>query len=261
VRIVPAIPDIGRPVITNSTTGQQDVKAGQTAVLSLGLSGEALSRPEQFRLAAVYANADPAGTEGAWTSATTLDGVDTNNQITIEPWARPVVNAKVLVPNGATAVDFSLRAQSLHNSPASDGQSLPLRLVVGKPLPVNEAGVRMHIGELGANAKEGMIDGVAGLLVRFRTNPVIRMQAEFTKAGRYTFSASVENAGADWTVTQPTDVVTAAVGDFSTVEFELALNAAGPATTKRLLTFTATTQDQGGASRTSSVSFPVMGFA
>jgi hypothetical protein len=264
VRIVPAIPDLGGPlVITNETTGQQPMKAGQTTVLSLGLSGEALSRPEQFRLSAVYTNADPVGTEGAWLSATSLVGVDVSSQITVGPGDRPVVNARVLVPSGATAVDFSLRTESLHNSPASDAQSLPLRLVVGRPPPSNDAGVQMHLGQhSGANAKVGLIDGVTGLLIRYNSTPVVRIEADFTAAGRYEFSGEIANAGTLWNLGSPSPpTFDADASSTTTVTFQLGLSATGPQNEKRALVVTAEVQDPGGSTRSSSITVPVVGFA
>lgn len=260
VRIVAAAPSIGgKPGIVNVSFGGMPIIAGAPAILAFELTGENLLRAEQFQLKVACTGADPAGTESQWVTSL-VGGV--GDSITITPGGTSLVNVRVTPPAGATSVTMSLQATSVHNSPASDAVSLPVRLMVGSPIPGSDSGARLSFGQGGNSIKFDSIDGVSGALVRYGANAILRIVSQFTEAGTYAFALNVADPGALWTVTPPAEPVRTPAGPANDeVDFQLKLSAAGPSNEKRIATVTATRQDAAGEGRVSTISFPISGFA
>ena len=259
VHVVPGVPTVGgKPVIRNVTTGQPTIQAGQTYTLSFQVDGQQLLTAEQFTLAPSYGTVAPPDSGPQWIAGAKVQG---SAQITLAPGEVKTIQVLATVPAGGTSGDLSLRVTSAHNSPGSDGQSLPLSLVVGQPAPNNDLGVGMVIGETGVNTRKASIDGEPGLQVRYGAGPLIRIDATFKDAGTYLFTVAVPNAGAVWTVTQPPEAVAVAANGNKTVTFNLKLNATGPVDEKRYLTVTASRQGAAPGAATSAIRFPITGFA
>jgi hypothetical protein len=266
VQVVPGAPPIGgRPRITNVTTDLPVIRAGTSYTFTFQLDGVALTAAEQFVLSAAYSNADPAGSEGAWQAATSL--VPAQDQITLQPGDPRTVGVRVTVPTVAKAVNLSLRARSVHNSPGSDGVSLPVPITVGEPGPNSDPSVTLRFGDIpeAAPMRVASIDGDEGLLVRYGRTVLVPIVAEWDATvtpATYAFSVSIENPGNLWALVG--DPVPATFNAFpgadQTIRFNLQLKVAGAADEKRTLTVTATRQEAGGPGRTSFTSFPITGF-
>ena len=265
VRVVPVAPSIGgKPVITNATTGGQAVTGGQTCAVTFQLAGGDLLRAEQFRLNVAFTNPVPAGTDTQ--RGVQMIGTDgaggPGDTITISPGDKRLVNAQFRVPAGVTSVTASLQATSVNNSPASDAVSLPVTLTLGQPVPSSDGGVQMSFGQGSPNLKFDLIDGLSGALIRYGATVILHITATYVEPGTYQFALAVDNPGALWTVTQPSQPVRTPAGPGTdSVDFMLKLSAAGPSSEKRVATVTATRQDAAGAGRSSVISFPIIGFS
>ena len=109
---------------------------------------------------------------------------------------------------------------------------------------------------------QDQIDGLSGALIRYGATVILHITATYVEPGTYQFALAVDNPGALWTVTQPSQPVRTPAGPGTdSVDFMLKLSAAGPSSEKRVATVTATRQDAAGAGRSSVISFPIIGFS
>jgi hypothetical protein len=266
VRIRPeAVTPEGRPTIANITTGVGAIEHGKTYTFLFRIDATDVSIEEEYHLRAVYSDVVDSS-EAKWKEATKLVGTAAGDMVSVKPTDPMSVGVSVTIPEDATSVALTLRAESVNNDPDSSGSSLKIPIVVGEDLP--ESQFPMRLLEVGARMRVIDDNGVEVLQIEYpaagasRTVQVPVNAGEFPVAGTYDYEAELADPGTLWSLGAVTPASTIeGAGDTQKINVALTLKATGPSSERRNLTVTAKRRETTGPGRISGFAVvPVEGF-
>lgn len=263
--VAPVVPLIGAVVVKNASGVMPAPNVGDTMHFEFTLDANAVNMPEQYHVVVAFANANGSSI-GAWAANTTYVGVDGNQMVTVDPSDPATVGVDVKVPTGATSVDMTISAVSMHNDPASSSNQLAVPITVGQAGPTADPSIHLTLGTnasalLHSQNYTGAVAGT-GLAVKYGSNPVIEINLGVDNPATYTVSGTVLNAdNTMWVVTGlPIDVPFAAGQPPQNVHFHLQLvpTTASATDVTRFFNLTVTRKDETSVSNF--LQFPVGGF-
>jgi len=263
--VAPVVPLIGAVIVKNASGEMPAPNVGDTMHFEFTLDANAVNMPEQYHVIVAFANANGSSI-GAWSADTTYVGVDGNQMVTVDPSDPATVGVNVKVPTGATSVDMTVSAVSMHNDPASSSNQLAVPITVGQAGPTADPSIHLSLGTnasalLHSQNYTGSVSGT-GLAVKYGSNPVIEINLGVDNAATYTVSGTVENAdNTMWVVTGlPIDVPFASGQPSQNVHFHLQLvpTTASAIDVTRFFNLTVTRKDETSVSNF--LRFPVGGF-
>jgi IPT/TIG domain len=263
--VAPVVPLIGAVVVKNASGAMPAPNVGDTMHFEFTLDANAVNMPEQYHVVVAFTNANGSSI-GAWAADTTYVGVDGNQMVTVDPSDPATVGVDVKVPTGATSVDMTISAVSMHNDPASSSNQLAVPITVGQAGPTADPSIHLTLGTnasalLHSQNYTGAVAGT-GLAVKYGSNPVIEINLGVDNPATYTVSGTVVNAdNTMWVVTGlPIDVPFAEGQPPQNVHFHLQLvpTTASATDVTRFFNLTVTRKDETSVSNF--LQFPVGGF-
>jgi hypothetical protein len=258
---------LGAIVVKDASGAVPAANVGDTIHYAFTLDANAVNIPEQYHVVVAFAN--PNGSSiAAWVANTSYVGVDSSQMVTVDPSEPATVGVDVKVPTGATSVDMTVSAVSMHNDPGSSSNKLAIPITVGQAGPTADSSIHLNLGTnaSGLLHSQGYTGAVAGtgLAVKYGTNPVIEivLGVDIEEAQTYTVTGSVENADSTmWVVSGLPKDVPFAVGQVPTkVHFNLHLVPAAVSATDVTRFFNLTVTNKGDTSISNFLRFPVGGF-
>jgi phage baseplate assembly protein W len=180
------------------------------------------------------------------------------------------VTLTVVVPTGAQSVDVALKAAAQDHADLTK-TSGPVHVEAGQVLPTSDPRTQMTLKEPPPGtddsppqpnpARAATINGTSGIEVQFGKEAVLFVATTFTVAGKYVFSAQVEQGGTAWDARIQPATVTPPAGSTRQMLVHVRNNetAAGPV---RFMVVRATKRNAADTADefVSFVRFPVRGF-
>lgn len=206
ITVLPAtgVVPVGEMRITQVAVNTGPITIGQSYVFPFVLDSQT-NIPEEYLVSLTFANTQGAAT-GAWQSASRISNManQTVNHVTVAPGSPVTVRAEVTIPAGAVRADLLLNVVSVNNPTSPDLNVIanPVALVVGAATQVSDP--RTSVAALlTAPSSRLVTDPVLGQVIATPVGQqtLVRVTAEFSVAGAYTYSARVVPSTPLWTVT------------------------------------------------------------
>ncbi len=262
--VAPQIVLIGQAQLTNTSGQLGTITVGSALLFQFQIDATALNEAEQFLVQTTYSNAQGAAAS-AWDDGTSYVGTSgTDHRVTVSPLAPVTVGVRVVVPTGATSVEMSVQAVSVHNDPASSSVPQTIPMTVGEAPPAADPSISLT---LGTNLRSTVHPNTAGdgLDIKYGSTAVITIDAVMGHAGDYMLAGAIENEdGSVWQILDLPQTPHFGDGEGESIQFRLKLLPAsapvGPSVT-RFFQLTATRQNDDALLGISNfIRFPIGGF-
>lgn len=237
---------VGAAVMTNVSGDVGTIEAGGAAVLfQFQVDTAAMNGPEQFILDVAFDNAQGASAD-AWEALTSYVGTTgTSHTFATSPVAPVTVGVRVAAPAGATSVDLSVQAVSVHNAPASSSAPQTVSIVVGEAPPPADPSIALA---LGTNTRLTIHPNASGtgLDIKYGATAIVNVDTTMGHAGQYEFAGAIDNPDTGiWQILDLPLTQTYTDGQGEVLQFRLKLVPTSPPadSVSRTFTLTATRQD------------------
>jgi hypothetical protein len=237
--------------------GTIDEDKKYTFMFQVGASLE--NGPETYQVSATYLNSQGVSS-GDWDDATRLvndSGTEIPSSEVLVNTGNPAkVGVEVTVPHGATSVELAVHAESLHNDAQLSNTSNLITISVGDPYVDNANAPTFILDNYPTGPtipiRKRTIGGVDVIEISFGKTAQISVEAGLRLAGRYTFSAAIDNPGTLWQLSPPAAPVdppgvTVGSPQGETLAIGVKSNATAVTTELRDLVLTATKLAPGGS--------------
>jgi hypothetical protein len=259
----PVIELIGQAQLTNTSGQLGTLTVGSAFLFQFQIDATALNEPEDFRVETTFLNAQGAAAS-AWDSGTSYVGTSgTDHHVTVSPLAPVTIGVRVVVPTGATSVEMSVQAVSVHNDPVSSSVPQSIPMTIGEAPPAADPSINLT---LGTNLRSTVHPNAAGdgLDIKYGSTAVITIDAVMGHAGDYMLAGDIENPDETvWQILDLPQTPTFGDGEGESIQFRLKLiPTSAPATSvTRFFTLTATRQNDDALLGISNfIRFPIGGF-